>query len=84
MHKGNVEVKLHTYGYLYEISMNGDLHSVTLLVGNVCNVDHITGCLTYCLHEGKDKMSPVVPDRKRKDSYPVHYHILHSEKCCMS
>ena len=35
--------------------MNDDLHSVTLLAGNVCNVDHIMACLTYCLHEGKKK-----------------------------
>ena len=65
--------------------MSGDLHSVILLAGNVCNVDHIMGCLTYCLHKDKDKMSPAVPDGKRKkNSYPVHYHLLHSVKCCMS
>jgi hypothetical protein len=69
--------------YLYEILMNGDLHSVILLAENVCNVDHIMGCLIYCLHEGKDKMSPAVPDGKRKNSYPVHYHLLHSVKCCV-
>lgn len=60
--------------------MNDDLHSVTLLAGNVCNVDHTMACLTYCLHEGKKKMSPAVPDGKRKNSYPVHYHLLHSVK----
>lgn len=51
--------------YFYEILMNGDLHSVALLAGNVCNVHHIMGFLTYCLHEGKDKMFPAVPDGKR-------------------
>jgi len=41
--------------YLYEILMNGDILSVTLLAKNVCNVDHLMGCLTYCLQEGKNK-----------------------------
>ena len=64
--------------------MNGDILSVTLLAKNVSNANHLMGCLIYCLHEGKNKMSPAVPNRKRKNSYPVHYHLLHSVKCCMS
>jgi len=52
--------------YLYEILTNGDILSVTLFAKNVGNADHLMGCLTYCLHEGKNKMSPAVPKIERE------------------
>jgi len=70
--------------------MSGDLHSVILLAGNVCNVDHIMGCLTYCLHKDKDKMSPAVPDGKKKKqlssalSFVAFSKMLHVLKPCMT
>jgi len=52
--------------YLYDILMNGDILSVILLAKNVSNADHLISCLTYCLHEGKNKMSPAVPKTERE------------------
>jgi len=84
IHKGNVDVMFHTNAiFLWNINEWWP-PLCSLGTGNVCNVDHIMGCLTYCLHDGKDKMFPAVPDGKRKNSYPVHYQLLHSVKCCMS
>jgi hypothetical protein len=46
--------------------MNDDLHSVTLFAENICIANHIIGCLTYHLHEGKSKVSSYPKQKQKK------------------